>query len=269
MSGLLDEMAEASWSRARDAKARLPLIDLQSRVAHRPAAPPLRTLERVVIAEIKFVAPSSGTLAEPPADREAAVAARAVTYARAGASAISVLTEPSRFGGHLDDLRVASAASTVPTMRKDFLVDPYQVWEARDAGAGGVLLIARMLSDAQLAELADAASEAGMFSLIEAFDAEELARSVEVARRAPPGAPRLVGVNTRDLKTLAVDANRLASLAGYLPADVSVIAESGMVTAGDVQAAIDLGYGGALVGSALMRADDPASLLARMVAACG
>ncbi len=137
---------------------------------------------------------------------------RVIAYAQGGAAAVSVLTEPSRFDGSLEHLRQASAALApfkVPTMRKDFLVDPYQVLEARAAGAGGVLLIVRMLSRSQMLQLLDAAAEHGLFVLLEAFDLGDLHAAREllaarIARRAGVVDEILVGINSRDLQTLEV-----------------------------------------------------------------
>ena len=235
--------------------------------AGRPA-PALRLSDRFdVIAEIKLRAPSVGRLALPAGDRAAFIAARAASYAAAGAAAISVLTEPSRFDGALADLEAAaSAAGSVPVMRKDFLVDPVQVAEAAAAGAGGVLLIARMLDDATLDACLQAAADAARFVLLEAFDRVDLERSAaRVGSWA--GLPLLVGVNTRDLSTLAVDPDRLASLAAHLPAGVPAVAESGLVGPEDAARVRRLGYPVALVGSALMSAEDPEGLLSAMIAA--
>ncbi|RMG49270.1 MAG: hypothetical protein D6718_00020 [Acidobacteria bacterium] len=194
--GFLDRMARASAARARAAKAREPLGALIRRARGRPAPPPLRLSPDGfdLIAEVKWRSPSAGPLAEiPPEDRRAAAAERARRYASAGAAAVSVLTEPEAFGGGLDQLAAAAAAAGVPVMRKDFLVDPYQVWEARAAGAGGVLLIARLLEGALLGEMLEAAREAGLFALVECFDPDELDRvrgSAEAVRFPPaPASP--------------------------------------------------------------------------------
>jgi indole-3-glycerol phosphate synthase len=194
---------------------------------------------------------------------------RVTAYAQGGAAAVSVLTEPSRFDGSLEHLRLASAALAqfkVPTMRKDFLVDPYQVLEARAAGAGGVLLIVRMLSRPQLQRLLDAAAEHGLFVLLEAFDAEDLraAREVLAARRARSagGADQiLIGINSRDLQTLEVVPERFEALASALPQDWPAVAESGVASAADAARMMQLGFRLALIGTALMSRDDPRQLL--------
>jgi indole-3-glycerol phosphate synthase len=261
MSDFLDTMAAASADRV----AALDPASL-SQGALPPV--PLRLGRFDVIAEIKDRSPAEGDLAAPNSDRRA----RARLYADGGAAAISVLTEPTRFAGSLDHLAdVVAAVPEVPVMRKDFLVDPVQVDEARAAGASGVLLIATMLDDALLRRMLDTAFAHGMFVLLESFDREDL-RRVELlcGEDAYAGASAdgrlLVGVNTRNLRTLEVDNARLARLAPSLPA-VRCVAESGLVTADDAARVASLGYRLALVGTALMRSEDPAGLVAAMRAA--
>ncbi len=191
-------------------------------------------------------------------------------YAQGGAAAVSVLTEPSRFDGSLEHLRQASAALApfkVPTMRKDFLVDPYQVLEARAAGAGGVLLIVRMLRQSQLLALLDAAAEHGLFVLLEAFDMDDLhaVRELLAARkpdRKGGGADDiLIGINSRDLQSLAVVPERFRELAPRLPHGLPGVAESGVASASDAVRVMHLGFRLALIGTALMVRDDPRPLL--------
>ena len=221
-----------------------------------------------VIAEIKDRSPAEGGLTGRGIDR----ATRARQYVDGGAAAISVLTEPSRFDGSLEHLEeVAAAVSGTPVMRKDFLVDPVQVLEARAAGASGVLLIAAMLDDSQLRSMLDCAAEHGLFVLLESFDEPDLARSSKLldnpADRDRAAAGQLLfGVNTRNLRTLHVDPQRLAKLAPALPA-ARCVAESGLHEAADAATVAGLGYRLALVGTALMRNDNPAGLVASMRAA--
>ena len=191
------------------------------------------------------------------------------TYADGGATAISVLTEPSRFDGSIEHLaEVVSAVPNVPVMRKDFLVEPVQVLEARKAGASGVLLIAAMLSDAHLRVMLDVAYEHHMFVLLECFDEQDLER-VDTLLDYPPDADQaaagklLIGVNTRNLRTLEVDNDRLKKLAPKLP-DARCVAESGLHTPADAATAARQGYRLALVGTALMRSDNPAALIKAM-----
>jgi len=274
MSGFLDDMARSSALRVTQAKAMESLDELERRAKAAPRSAPLRLSNRGfdVIAELKLKSPAAGAFAKPSDDW----LKRVTDYARGGAAAVSVLTEPSRFDGSLEHLRQASRALApfgVPAMRKDFLVDPYQVLEARAAGAGGVLVIARMLSPSQMMPLLDAAAEHGMFVLLEAFDAADLAAARELlalrARdRAAPGSADniLVGINCRDLQTLEVVPERFAALAPLLPDGRPAVAESGVASAADARHMMRLGYRLALIGTALMRHDDPAQWLREILA---
>src|SRR5258705_3541471 len=180
MSGFLDDMARSSAARVAEAIRHESASALERRARRAAPSNPLRLSASGfdVIAELKLRSPAAGALGDAAHDWLGRVAA----YARGGAAAVSVLTEPSRFDGSLEHLRQASqvlAPLGVPAMRKDFLVDPYQMLEARAAGAGGVLVILRMLGDERIAELLDAAAEHHLFVLLEAFDAADL----ETARR--------------------------------------------------------------------------------------
>lgn len=261
---LLDQMAASSRARAAAARASRPLAELRAACADLPA-PRRPTLGRFdLIAEVKRAAPSAGVLAAPPGPRADFAIAQASAYAAAGASLISVLTEPDRFDGDLADLAAVATKVAVPAMRKDFLIDPYQAWEARAHGADAVLLIVRMLPGGMLDDLCAAATDAGLLVLLEAFDAEDLARIDTISRGWPASVPLWAGVNTRDLVTLAVDDRRLRDMAPHLPRHLPCVAESGMNTPADTAAAATLGYRLALVGTALMRAADPTALAAAM-----
>ncbi len=278
MSGdFLAQMAAASRKRVQQACLQCPESELRARVALLPAAPRLRlSPERFdLIAELKLRSPAAGALSAAAAQED--VAARVEEYAVAGAAAVSVLTEPSRFDGSLQHLEAAaralarggagaSARAAVPAMRKDFLVDPYQVLEARAAGAGGVLVILRMLTRADNERLIDTALQQGLFVLIETFDEAEiaLARALVEARR---GASLLVGVNCRDLVTLEVVPGRLEALVDRLPTEVPRVAESGVASAADAARLAAAGYDLALVGSALMTGGAPRQLAAAMLQA--
>ncbi len=263
MSDLLSRMAKSSAERAAEARARESTAVLRRRAFDSPPPPELRLKPRGfdLFAEIKRRAPSAG----PLADARASVGRRAVTYAAAGAALISVLTEPDEFCGSLGDLREAACATPVPVMRKDFLTDPYQILEARAAGAAGVLLILRMLDEPRLRELLDAAAEAHLFVLLEASDEADLRRAEGAAAR--PGLQLLCGLNARDLVSLAVDRERFRTLRPHLPRDLPVVAESGLASIDDVRRVAALGYRAALVGSALMRAGEPGQLLEQMLRA--
>jgi indole-3-glycerol phosphate synthase len=263
----LANMAASSRARSLAAQALLPERELRARIGDLPAAPPLRLGSFDLIAEVKLRSPAVGLL-KAAADED--VGARVATYATAGAAAVSILTEPSRFDGSLEDLAGGSRALAplgVPAMRKDFLVDGYQVLEGRVAGAGGVLAIIRMLPRADLEKLIDTALGLGMFVLLEAFDAAdlELAQSLVDAHTAQRGL-LLVGVNSRDLVTLKVVPGRLDALAPLLPRNVKRVAESGVATAEDAARVASRGYDLALVGSALMSAADPGVLARAMLA---
>jgi indole-3-glycerol phosphate synthase len=262
-------MADASRARVADARARLGEGQLVRRASLRPLPPPLRLHPRFdVIPEIKPASPSAGRLAPTGPGGGDALIARARRYAQAGAAAISVLTEPSAFGGSLILLEGLALATTIPVLRKDFLVDPYQVAEARAAGAGGVLLILRLVDDTRLGEMIAACAECRLYALLEAFDELDLERAAAAATRAAGlGVTALVGVNSRDLQTLRVDADRLRRLRPRIPSEFVAVAESGIGTPAAARAAAALGYEAALVGTALMRAARPGSLARRLIAA--
>ena len=260
MSGFLDDMAAASLARVRAAKARSTEAALLARAAATPAPPPLRLAADGfdLIAELKLRSPASGVLAA----RDVSIAAQVTDYARAGVAAVSVLTEPTRFDGsltHLTEAAQALAPHQVPAMRKDFLVDPYQVLEARTAGAGGVLLILRALSRETLGALLECARTQGLFVLLEAFDAQDLERMREVIAADAGRTTLLAGVNCRDLATLEVVPERLLELAPLVPRGVPQVAESGVGGAEDARRVAAAGYRLILVGSALMRDADPAA----------
>jgi indole-3-glycerol phosphate synthase len=271
MSGFLDEMARLSAARAVQAMAAEPLAQLERRAKAAPRGPRLVLSAEGfdVIAELKLMSPAAGRLGAQNEDW----LKRVTAYAQGGAVAVSVLTEPSRFDGSLEHLRQASAALmpfNVPAMRKDFLVDPYQVLEARAAGAGGVLLIVRMLSRPQMVQLLDMAAEHRLFVLLEAFDADDLHAARELlASRSLAGSGAddiLVGINSRDLQTLEVVPERFEALAPRLPRDRPAVAESGVASAADAVRMMRLGFRLALIGTALMSRDDPQQLLREILA---
>ena len=206
-----------------------------------------------LIAEIKRASPSAGDIA--PGARPADLAH---AYEAGGAAAVSVLTEPDHFRGSLDDLREARSACRLPVLRKDFLCDPLHVWEARAAGADAVLLIVAALTQTELVALSDLASDLGMAALVEAHSAND------VERAALAGA-RIVGINTRDLSTLAVDAAVFAKVRPLVPEGVVVVAESGVTTRADVEALESEGTDAVLVGEAVMRAGDPAAKIRELL----
>jgi indole-3-glycerol phosphate synthase len=267
--GLLSDMLDSSLQRVAEARERVPDAALRAAVLGTPAPPPLR-LDRHgfdVIAELKLRSPSLGDLSAATVDP----VSRLEGYADGGAAACSILTEPTRFDGDLDHLRLAAETLQtygVPAMRKDFLVDPYQVIEARAYGASGVLLIVRMVPREQLVAMLDCAAEHGLFVLLEAFDADDLKLAASIAReREGRDEQVLMGLNCRDLETLEIDPKRFARLRGLLPLDWPAVAESGVQTPADAARVAGLGYRVALVGTGLMRRQDPARAVHELVEA--
>ncbi|MFI4866213.1 MAG: indole-3-glycerol-phosphate synthase [Steroidobacterales bacterium] len=263
----LAAMARSSRERVVHAQQLCPQQELQARARALPTAPALRLSDDGfdLIAEVKLRSPAAGQLRSGSDD----IGVRVAAYADAGAAAISVLTEPSRFDGALSHLTQAAQglAGRIPVMRKDFLVDAYQVYEARLAGAGGVLIILRMLARAEIEALLEAAAQLGLFVLLEAFDAEDLKLATELVREYGERASLLVGVNCRDLVTLKVVPGRLEALAPLLPRTVPRVAESGVASSADAARVAAEGYELALVGSALMQSGDPLKLAGSMLAA--
>jgi len=198
-----------------------------------------------IIAELKRRSPSGGTL-KPAAD----AAATAAAYFGAGARCLSVLTEPEHFGGALEDLRLARAAVPVPALRKDFIIDPYQIAESRAAGADAILLIVAALG-ARTGEFVARAAEAALHALVEVHDEHEL-------RIALDAGAEIVGINNRNLTDLSVDLGVFERLAPLVPRGVLAVAESGVETRADAVRMKRAGADALLIGTALMRAADPA-----------
>jgi indole-3-glycerol phosphate synthase len=207
-----------------------------------------------VIAEIKRASPSAGTI-DPKVDA-AALAAR---YAQSGATAVSVLTDAPGFGGSLDDLRMVRATVSLPLLRKDFVVDRYQLLEAREAGADAVLLIAAALEGNQLETLLSAAQDLAMDALVEVHDQTELQQALDAGAQ-------IIGVNNRDLKTFEVDLSTSEKLLPLIPSKLRGVAESGIRGAGEARRLRAAGGANFLVGEALVRATDPAALVRELLA---
>ncbi len=208
--------------------------------------------EPAIIAEIKKASPSKGVLRDPfdPA-------AIASSYERGGATCLSVLTDADFFQGSEQALKIARAACTLPIIRKDFMVDDYQVLEARAIGADCILLIAAALDDATMKALYDSAVTLGMDVLVEVHNAEELQRSLALS-------PMLLGINNRDLRTFDVSLSTTESLLESIPQSVTIVTESGILAQADVQRMRSAGVHAFLVGEAFMRADDPGAALQTM-----
>ena len=216
----------------------------------RPPGAPLR-----VIGEVKRASPSAGPI-RPDADP----AEIARDYQRGGATCLSILTDERYFDGQLAFLGAARAAVRLPLLRKDFLIDPYQVLEARAAGADAVLLIVAAVDDSLLGELLSAARELGLDALVEAHCQEEAARAVSAGAR-------LIGVNHRDLATFHIDMSLTGRLRAYVPEGTVLVGESGIKSAADARALADAGADAILVGESLMRAPSPGDALAAMLGA--
>jgi len=206
-----------------------------------------------VIAECKRRSPSRGVLAETYQPVTIAQA-----YARGGAAAISVLTEPTFFDGALEHLTAVRDAVDLPIIRKDFIVDEYQLFEARAIGADAVLLIAAALSQARLVELQTRAWNLGLATLVEVHDPEEMSRAIDSGART-------IGVNNRNLRTLTVDVEASHRLAAMLPAGVVGVSESGLRTSGDLVRLRAAGYRAFLVGERFMTAPDPAAAIRELL----
>ncbi len=215
-----------------------------------------------IIAEIKKQSPSMGNLALENFDLQK----QAMSYIEGGSSLLSVLTEPSKFLGELEDLElVASLENNIPVMRKDFLVHPYQISEARYYGAAGVLIIVAMFDERKLQAMIKRALDHGMFVLLETFTKQELHIATNMLNRfADKVSQLLIGVNCRDLNTLQVDFSNFTKLAADLPNTAMCVAESGVHDLNDLQRIIEMGFGSALIGSALMQSDNPRTTLNEM-----
>lgn len=246
---ILDEIMAYHREQPPKRMRETPLADLRALVSVAP--PPddfyaaLRTPGVTLIAECKKASPSKGLMVP---DYDAARLAR--TYARAGAGAISVLTDGRHFQGSLEDLRdVKETVGRVPVLRKDFIFNPYQVYEARAAGADAILLITAVLSDNDLQSLLKLTRKLGMHALIEVHTREELERVL-------PLQPRIIGVNNRNLQTFQVDFANTARLRAMIPPEMVTVAESGLKTEADVRRMAEIGVDAVLVGETLVTSKD-------------
>lgn len=260
MSTVLDEIIEGVRDDLAQRRAAVPLDAVKEQALRAPS--PRDALAALtgrsglhVIAEVKRSSPSKGALAAI-----ADPAALAADYAAGGASVISVLTERRRFGGSLADLDAVRARVDVPLLRKDFVVDPYQVWEARAHGADLVLLIVAALSQEVLQGLLERVESLGMQALVEVHDERELERAVGAGAR-------IIGVNNRDLRTLEVDRETFARLAPQVPDDRVAVAESGVRGPLDAMRYAEAGANAVLVGEALVTGASPREAVAELIAA--
>lgn len=260
MSDILKKIVEVKHEEITAARKKKPLeavrADAESRVLTRDFEGALRRKiaagQAAVIAEIKKASPSKGVLR---ADFEPADIAQ--SYAEHGAACLSVLTDRQFFQGAVDYLKQARASCDLPVLRKDFMVDPYQIYESRVMGADCILLIAACLDDARMAELEAVARSLDMAVLVEVHDRDELQRALRL--KTP-----LVGINNRNLRTFEVSLETTLGMLGDVPAERLLVTESGILARADVQRMREAGLHAFLVGEAFMRAEDPGQALAAL-----
>jgi indole-3-glycerol phosphate synthase len=258
VSTVLDKILGRTRALLAEQQAMLPLELVQAVAAE--AAPPRSfagALSRKghvnVISEYKRRSPSKGAIREDLSPQDVAQA-----YAAAGAAALSVLTDQEFFGGHLDHLTAARGATELPAIRKDFVVDAYQIWEARAAGADAILLIVAALADAELSGLLAEAKKASLDVLVEVHDAEELARAVAAGAS-------IIGVNNRNLKTMEVKLETSLELLPRIPAAAVKVAESGIKTGADIKRLRTAGFDAFLIGEHLMLSPKPGEALSSLI----
>jgi indole-3-glycerol phosphate synthase len=249
MSPRLDEIVGATREAVAARKRERPLSELEGQIdvgrEGRPFAEALARPGTSLIAEHKRRSPSAGTI------RDGASCAEIVrAYERGGAAALSILTEEAHFGGSLADLREARASSDLPILRKDFTIDPYQLYEAKAAGADAVLLVVGSLDDRQLSELWSLANEIDLDAIVEIHDDEELEHALEIDCD-------VIGINNRDLESFTVDIQRTFDLLADVPAGKVVVSESGIHDRWQIEELEQVGVDAVLIGEVLMRAPDP------------
>ena len=247
---MLDDIVTSKQLEVEEAKGRVPFVDLKARLANYLAARSFRKAltaagKLSLIAELKRKSPSKGMLRQ-----RFDPVSLAQDLQEAGATALSVLTDESYFGGHLDFLRDVKQFTEVPVLRKDFVIDPYQVYEAAFYEADAVLLIVRILTEEQLIQCMQAADLLGMEPLVEVHSIEEL-------KLALSAGAHVLGLNARDLGTFQLDPTLIERLIPQVPAGKLIVAESGIQTAADVKRLTKLGVHAVLIGEALMKAPDP------------
>lgn len=254
---VLDEIVQRVRERLDDDRRRVPSRRLREEAESRPDPPSFRDALRApgtsLIAEAKRRSPSRGILRAAFDVRSLARA-----YEEGGARAMSVLTERDAFEGSPEDLRAACESCALPILRKDFLVDPYQCWEARAWGASAALLIVAALDDATLADLLGLLEELNLAALVEVHSEAE-------AERALRAEAQVVGINNRDLRTFDVDLRTTARIAASIPADVTVVSESGIASRADVLDVEAAGAHAVLVGESIVTAADPAARIRQLV----
>ena len=255
---IVDTIVESVKEHLKTRKKEQPLQDLKEALHSQKQDRPrdfrsaLEASDCAIIAEIKRSSPSAGRILElfDPSSR-------AATYEKAGAAALSVLTEENYFEGSLSYLTMARRVTAIPILRKDFIVDPYQIYEARVAGADAVLLIAGILESSRLTEFLALTRSLGMEALVEVHDKDELEKALSVDAD-------IIGINNRDLKTFTVDLGTSERLSALIPAEKCLVAESGIRTRKDIRRLQAAGISAFLVGESLSRSADPARTLASL-----
>lgn len=258
---ILDKIFDTKRSRVDSARTVCPDSEVRERALRsRDSRAPGRFMDALsgsgslnIIAEFKRASPSKG-----PINAAAEISEVVSAYEKGGARAISVLTEEDFFQGSLGDLSAARDITSLPILRKDFIFDEYQIWEAAAAGADAVLLIAAMLDDDTISSLAAKAGEFGLDTLVEVHTREALDRAAKLGAR-------LIGVNNRDLNSFEVSLDVARELARHAPAEAVMVAESGLRSHEDLEELSSLGYRGFLVGETLMKSGDPESELRRLL----
>lgn len=252
---ILDDLVHATQKRLKTHIAKRPLSALKAQVAAMPASTKpdfLSILKQPglhIIAEVKKASPSKGTIVS-----DFPYLTIAKSYDAAGADAISVLTEPDYFNGHLDYLNQISQAVAAPTLRKDFTIDPYMVYEAKANGASVILLIVAIVDDHQLRAYRELAESLGMQAIVEAYTDEEVTRALN-------SGAKIIGINNRNLKDFHVDFNNSLKLRAMVPEGIPVVAESGIKSQEDVDKLANAGFNAILIGETLMRADNKQALI--------
>jgi indole-3-glycerol phosphate synthase len=243
--GMIEQLVSTAKEGVERRRARVPLQDLESRGEDRPFMEALVRPGLSLIAEFKRRSPSAGAIAA-----DASVAETVQAFERGGAAALSMLTDEAHFGGSLDDLRAGREACDLPILRKDFVVDPYQLYEAAVNGADAVLLIVRALDDEQLSALHSEALALDLDALVEVHNDEELERALVLDAA-------VIGINNRDLDSQEVDLGNTFELMPDVPAGKTVVAESGITDPAELEELDRVGVDAVLIGEALLRAPDP------------
>ncbi len=245
---ILDEIVQHKRTEVAARKTKRPLRDIEEGLAHAPKVKPFRAALRAegisIIAEIKRRSPSRGAIL-PDVD----AVELAALYEQAGARAISVLTDKQYFGGSLDDLNKVAHHTKLPCLCKEFIIDPYQIYEARLAGADAILLIARILSDHELKSFLREASALGLGALVETHDEGEIKRALDAGAH-------IIGINNRDLDTLEVDVQTTMRLKNRVPGGNTLVSESGIKTRREVKLLEDCGIDAVLVGESLLTSNN-------------